>query len=183
MEEASKENKSSGYGKRPMWQWILLYLVVAVVLYGGYYFFFLAKGGNNTSNPYGANQSASPTTVPSTASQGTSSNEMKVNLVGENNSGESGTAVLKEENGKTTVTINLTGFQTGGPQPAHVHMGACPGVGDIKYPLKDIVNGQSVTVLSATLTEIRQALPLAINIHKSSKEIAVYTSCGELPSQ
>lgn len=60
MEEAT-ENKNS-YGKRPMWQWLVIYAVIAVVLYGGFYYFFLAKKGGYTYNQPQAQQSATPTT-------------------------------------------------------------------------------------------------------------------------
>lgn len=34
-------DEKKGYGKRPLWQWAVIYLVIAVVLYGlAYYFFF-----------------------------------------------------------------------------------------------------------------------------------------------
>jgi magnesium-transporting ATPase (P-type) len=37
--------KKGGYGKRPMWQWILFYVIVAaVVYYVVYYFFFMTHG-------------------------------------------------------------------------------------------------------------------------------------------
>lgn len=39
-----------GYGKRPLWQWILIYVVVGAIIYGLIYYFVLAKPGN--SNPY-----------------------------------------------------------------------------------------------------------------------------------
>ncbi len=34
-----------GYGKRPLWQWILLYVVVGGLLYAAVYYLFLR--GNN----------------------------------------------------------------------------------------------------------------------------------------
>jgi hypothetical protein len=37
---------AEGYGKRPLWQWILIYAVIAVILYGLFYYFFIAKGGS-----------------------------------------------------------------------------------------------------------------------------------------
>ncbi len=43
--EATKEEKASGYGKRPLWQWILLYLVIGGLIYGLVYFFILSKPG------------------------------------------------------------------------------------------------------------------------------------------
>lgn len=39
---------AAGYGKRPLWQWILIYLVIGAVVYGAiYYFYFSKKGGYN----------------------------------------------------------------------------------------------------------------------------------------
>ena len=40
-----EEKPKKGYGKRPMWQWVLIYLVVAgVVYYLAYLLFFSGKG-------------------------------------------------------------------------------------------------------------------------------------------
>lgn len=36
---------AGGYGKRPLWQWIVIYLVVGGIIYAAIYYFFLAKGG------------------------------------------------------------------------------------------------------------------------------------------
>lgn len=41
-EEGNASKK--GYGKRPLWQWVVIYLVVAAVVYGLVYYFVLAKG-------------------------------------------------------------------------------------------------------------------------------------------
>lgn len=39
------------YEKRPLWQWVLIYLVAAVVVYGAVYYFVLRKnGGYNSSS-------------------------------------------------------------------------------------------------------------------------------------
>ena len=48
MEEVVKsvEGKSA-YGKRPLWQWIVLYLVIAIIVYGIIYYLFVHK-----QNPY-----------------------------------------------------------------------------------------------------------------------------------
>lgn len=40
----------SGYGKRPMWQWILLYLVVGGLAYAAIYYFWLMPQGS--ASPY-----------------------------------------------------------------------------------------------------------------------------------
>jgi len=49
-ENSSSPQKTSGYGKRPAWQWVLIYIVVAAVVYGlVYYFFFRDSGGSGSS--------------------------------------------------------------------------------------------------------------------------------------
>lgn len=106
--------------------------------------------------------------------------EMNVLLSAQNNSNESGVANLKDTGGMVTVTLNLTGYMANVPQPAHIHMGVCPGVGAVKYPLNSVVDGKSVTVLDVSLMQLKQQLPLAINVHKSATNIATYTSCGTL---
>jgi len=40
----AEENKSYGYGKRPLWQWVLIYLGVGAIIYGLIYYFIIAKG-------------------------------------------------------------------------------------------------------------------------------------------
>lgn len=41
-----EENTAKGtYGKRPLWQWIVIYLIVGAIIYGLiYYFMFAGKG-------------------------------------------------------------------------------------------------------------------------------------------
>lgn len=94
---------------------------------------------------------------------------------------QSGTATLEEKNGKVTVRLDLNRVsEINTPQPAHMHFGSCPGVGSVVYPLNEVVNGKSETVLNTTLEQIRRQLPMAINVHKSQQEITMYTSCGDL---
>lgn len=49
MEESPKEPQkpAKGYGKRPMWQWVLIYVVVAIIVYGLIYLIFIHKSGSN----------------------------------------------------------------------------------------------------------------------------------------
>jgi flagellar basal body-associated protein FliL len=50
--------EARGYGKRPLWQWILIYVVIGAIIYGAVYYFFLGKnGGYNTSSSTPTNQS------------------------------------------------------------------------------------------------------------------------------
>lgn len=57
-----EKNYGKGYGKRPLWQWILIYVVIGAIVYAGVYYFVFAKKGNNTYN-YSANTSSGETQV------------------------------------------------------------------------------------------------------------------------
>lgn len=39
-----KKAGQKAYGKRPLWQWILIYLIIAAIVYGLVYYFFLRGG-------------------------------------------------------------------------------------------------------------------------------------------
>lgn len=55
------ESMANGYGKRPLWQWVVIYLVIGGVIYAGIYYFFLAKKGGYNSNQSGQYQTQQPT--------------------------------------------------------------------------------------------------------------------------
>ena len=106
--------------------------------------------------------------------------ELIISLSEQSNSGESGTALLVEDDGKVTVTLSITGFFQDVSQPAHIHVGVCPDVGSIAYPLENVLNGHSETTLDVTLEQLQSELPLGINVHRSVEEASVYTSCGDI---
>lgn len=162
----------AAYSKRPMWQWVLLYLLVGGLIYWLIYYFVFSKNRNGYRMGSDYNYSATPEEMRS---------KVTITLSELNGSGESGTAILEEVDGKVTVTVNLTGFPADGvSQPAHLHVGECPGVGAVKYPITSLVNGTSVTMLDVTLAQLKSELPLALNVHKSAAEAKVYTACGGL---
>jgi hypothetical protein len=41
----SSQKPTVTYGKRPMWQWILIYVVVAIIIYGIIYYVFIRDSG------------------------------------------------------------------------------------------------------------------------------------------
>lgn len=45
------EENITGYGKRPLWQWLLIYAIIGLVAYGLIYYFVLAKKGGSIYNP------------------------------------------------------------------------------------------------------------------------------------
>lgn len=74
------EEAKNYYGKRPLWQWIALYLVIAVILYGAFYYLFLAKKGG-----YNYNQTQAPTyqqSSPTVTQTQTNTETMKVTVEG-----------------------------------------------------------------------------------------------------
>ncbi len=60
----AEEEKQEAYGKRPLWQWILLYVVIGLLIYGLVYYFVLSKNGagnNNSAAQVTPSQSSSAT--------------------------------------------------------------------------------------------------------------------------
>ena len=64
-----EEEKKDGYGKRPLWQWILLYLVIGVVVYSVVYYFILAKHQSGSSMSYQTSSAPAAMAKPTTAMQ------------------------------------------------------------------------------------------------------------------
>jgi hypothetical protein len=80
-----------------------------------------------------------------------------------------------------SVVLSLKGGKFMAPQPAHIHVGSCPTPGAVKYPLTNVVNGKSVTMLNVSMKELLASSDkLAINVHKSAAEVTNYTACGDL---
>jgi hypothetical protein len=48
MADKKPEKTSKGYGKRPMWQWVLIYVVAGAIVYGLIYYFFMMGSGTST---------------------------------------------------------------------------------------------------------------------------------------
>lgn len=45
------EKKAYGYSKRPLWQWIALYVVIGGAIYAAIYYFYFAKRGYSYTEP------------------------------------------------------------------------------------------------------------------------------------
>lgn len=47
------ETQTNGYGKKSIWQWIIIYIIIGIIVYGLIYYFVLNKrggyGGGGTS--------------------------------------------------------------------------------------------------------------------------------------
>ncbi len=92
---STSEQKTYGYGKRPLWQWILLYVVIGAIIYGIiYYFVFYKKGGYNYTS---GNSYQYPTTA---AQQVTTTQTPTVSISPSTSTAPSGTMIAE----KITVT-------------------------------------------------------------------------------
>lgn len=102
---------------------------------------------------------------------------------GGSDSGRLGKVTFREVGGKVTVSIAMENkAATASAEPAHIHVGACPEPGAVKYPLTSVVNGSSETTLpdDVTIESLKAMGPLAVNLHKSATELTKYIACGNL---
>lgn len=149
----------------------ILFIIVGLLIIGGAGYFILNRS---------LNQPVQQTPSPTEQATPTPPQEYTLTISEQNDSSESGTAILTEENGQVKVVLNLIGAPEGVTQPAHIHLGSCPDVGAVKYALTSPVNGMAETMLDVTLEQLRSELPLGINVHKSENEAKIYVSCGDL---
>lgn len=96
---------------------------------------------------------------------------------------QTGTATLTDMGAQTEVVLNIQPGPAGVEQPVHIHAGSCPGVAAVAFPLTNIVNGTSTTVVDATLASL-QTGGFSINAHQDTTQagLAVYVSCGNIPA-
>lgn len=153
---------------------VLAIISILIIIFVGVYFW--THRGTTPANTF--NYTPPPSTG-SVQGEDTGPGELLIVLAEQNKSNEKGAASIIDANGKAKVIIDL-GIAPAGPQPAHIHIGACPNPGEVLYPLTNVVNGKSETILPISITELLTKLPLAINVHKSTIEAGVYVSCGNI---
>jgi len=96
---------------------------------------------------------------------------------------QTGTATLTAQGSQTQVVLNIQPGAAGVGQPAHIHVGPCPGVGAVAFPLTNVVDGTSTTVVNASLDSLRTG-GYSINVHQDETQtgLGVYVSCGGIPA-
>jgi len=162
----------------------LLLIVLAVLVLGGGFWYIKSKNATTmTGGEEGLMVEEKSTDEDAMEGEGVAKLEgvMNVALVElpESTMKQTGTALFEEKDGAVVVTLSVS---PAGKvvQPAHIHMGTCPLPGEVVYPLTGLVDGKSVTNLNITMAALKEKMPLAINVHKSADEAAVYTACGDL---
>lgn len=147
--------------------------VIAVLVVGG---FLLLGNRQQATQPGGEGMGGGPGFLPDSKKM-----EVQLNPVNKDEIDQSGRAIFEEKDGKVTVTLNVNRVEGLNNQPAHIHAGACPGVGEILFPLNNVVDGRSITEIETTIDQLRDDQnPMALNIHKSAEESSIYTACGNL---
>jgi hypothetical protein len=115
---------------------------------------------------------------PPAATEAAGGEAVTIDLTEQSGSGQSGTATLEPADGMVRVTIELEN-PPADPQPAHIHSGTCPDVGDVVHPLTNVENGSSETEVAASLEDL-QAGEFAVNVHQSEADIGTYVACGDI---
>ncbi|MFZ3068749.1 MAG: hypothetical protein WA052_00330 [Microgenomates group bacterium] len=158
--------------------WVFVILVLAV---GGWYYWSVKGKEKKMLTPVVETPVVSPVVETPTPTVTPSTVGVKTVVLNQiNTSGQKGTAMFQAENGKTKVTLAMTGKKYTSPQPAHIHIGACPKPGEVKYSLSSVVDGKSETLVPVKMEDLFANLPLAVNVHESAEKVTVYTACGDL---
>lgn len=108
---------------------------------------------------------------------------VKVTMGTGRDASQTGTATLTPVGNQTEVVISIQSGAAGVEQAVHIHQGSCPGVGAVAFPLTNVVDGASTTMVDATLASL-QTGGFSINVHQgtSPADLAVYVSCGNIPA-
>ncbi|MBM4777821.1 MAG: CHRD domain-containing protein [Archangiaceae bacterium] len=111
---------------------------------------------------------------------------LRVVMNAENNSGQSGFAVLTAlSSSKTRVEIDVAASNDPRPQPAHVHEGRCGEIGGIKAGLANLAPDAKKPGRFTSTTEIDVGLDtlekgtFAINAH-DVRDFSLYITCGQV---
>lgn len=104
-----------------------------------------------------------------------------VDLATQSESGVTGRVTLTAVDDRQT-RVEVSVDPAGNPDmPAHIHPGSCEDlVPQPKYPLQNVVNGASSTVVPAGLDELLSG-GLAVNLHRANDDLGTYTACANLP--
>lgn len=110
---------NNGYGKRSLWHWVIIYLIIGGIIYAGIYYLFLAKKGGYTP-PVNQTQPTVEQTSPTSSPTG-STQQQAQNTVTLTSNGFS-PATLTIKTGETVTWLNKSGEAAtvnSDPHPVH----------------------------------------------------------------
>jgi hypothetical protein len=162
-------------------------IVAVLVIAAGVVYYFGFRQGEEGARIPGNEIQGKDEEVNNTAEEGETKAPGKtfmVQLQAQNNSGMTGTAYFSEaENAQTKVVLLMAGVPSSVARPVHIHAGGCPTPGKVEFPLADIVEGKSETLIPVDFPRLADRLPLAVNVHKSFAELTQYVACGDIAAE
>ena len=101
-----------------------------------------------------------------------------IEILEQNASGESGSAEMTPQNGRTDVLVQTGGVSGGIPNPNGVYKGTCAGVqGEPAYKLPDLQEGIGATTLDVSLDELLDGYVIAV-LRSADDDTVI--ACGEI---
>jgi hypothetical protein len=81
--------------------------------------------------------------------------------------------------GTLRVRVKMTGLAPNSRHPAHIHQGSCQQIGDMEYPLHDVVANRDGVGLSITRLTGFQPIPTGVLVVHQGPDMT--TTTGEMP--
>jgi hypothetical protein len=107
--------------------------------------------------------------------------KLTIKMVALNGSGENGTATFTQESDGVHVKVTLENPPKGVAQPTHIHKGTCKNINKApEYALKNTTDGSGESVVPGIKLSDLVASDFALNVHKSTDDLATYVSCGDI---
>jgi plastocyanin len=104
-----------------------------------------------------------------------------IDLAEDNDSGQTGRALLTPRRENTEVWLFLSEGEMES-SAAHIHSGQCGDtLGGVEYPLTNIENGTSGTLVEGVTVASLLTGGFAVNTH-NAQDSSIYTACGNLPA-
>jgi hypothetical protein len=119
-------------------------------------------------------------TIAQLSSAAAATSTLTIALNEQNGSGESGTATLTQAGSDVKVVIALKGAPATTPQPVHIHDGTCANLKGVVYPLSNVADGSSTTVVKGVTIDKLLGGTYAINVHESAADLGKYVACGNI---
>ncbi len=134
---------------------------------------------NNKSTFFQKNNSFPSNKSLDTKVKNDSSKSFSVVLLDEASPNNSGIALFEPEGSdKTKITIKLVDLSKD-YKSALIHRNKCNNIGDFLYPLNQISNGSSETILGKDFVSFQNDFPLSIAIYESSSQ-AGFKICSDI---